>query len=328
MSDETTVAPETTALDTTAETAAPETVGAEGTTPPEAPTIEEREVEGRVNGQPFKIKVPTGFEIPWKRGNEEGHASFDEVLKSPNFERDYQHKMQALARERREFEAQRAREQVEIEARIDQAVENRRRLVEAEAQGGEVLERERLHQRLMATDTEYRKRWEESEEYRIRERLHAHDSERVTATQNVSTAEAIRGYIAGEATKYPGVDPERVAMLYGQALQTGRFGDRMHADDVDAILREEASVVERGRGTVMTELEQLKAELAALKADKTAETHNAKVAAAVERTTRPPVGQRPARGAVPGDAPFAKFDPAKESEQEFRARWNARYRVA
>lgn len=330
MSDETTTAtPDTEVLETTTTTeAAPAALGTEAPPVVETPVIEEREVEGRVNGQPYKIKVPAGFEIPWKRGSEEGHASFDEVLKSPNFERDYQHKMQKLARDRQEWEAQRERDRVEYEARREQAADNRRRMLEAAAQGGEALERERRHQQLLETDPDYRKRWDESEEYRIRERLSAHDTERTVLEQNLTTAEAIRGYIAREAEKYPGVDPARVAMLYGQALQTGRFGERVHADDVDAILREEANVVERGRGTVMTELDQLKAELAAIKAEKSAEAHNAKVAAAVERTARPQAGQRPARGAVPGEAPFAKFDPAKETEQEFRARWNARYRVA
>lgn len=330
MSDETTTAtPDTEVLETTTTTeAAPAALGTEAPPVVETPTLEEREIEGRVNGQPYKIKVPTGFEIPWKRGSEEGHASFDEVLKSPNFERDYQHKMQALARDKREWEAQRERERVEVTARNEQAAENRRRMLEAAAQGGEALERERRHQRLLETDPDYRMRWDESEEYRIRERIGAYDAERVTQAQNLTTAEAIRGYIAREAEKYPGVDPERVAKLYRQALQAGDFGDRIHADDVDAVLLEEAALVERGRGTVMTELEQIRAELAALKAEKAAGAHNAKVAAAVERTAKPQAGQRPARGAVPGEAPFAKFDPAKETEQEFRARWNARYRVA
>jgi hypothetical protein len=311
----------------TVETPAVETPAAEVEAPAGEPTavdtasaIEEREIAGQLNGQPYVLKVPKGFALPWKRGEETGFAPLEEIEKSPNFERDYQHKMQALARQRREIEQAAEAREVEYRARLEQAAENRRRMLEAASKGGEALDRERRHQELLETDPDYRKRWDESEEYRIRERLEAHRADRAEQEETHAQAEAISAYIAREATKYPGVDADRVRALYGMALQAGRF-TRMHADDIDALFRDEMALVERGRGTVMTEVESLKAKLAALEAERAAQAHNETVARTIERTGRAPAGQRPARGAVPSTAPFKPYDPHTESEAEFQARY-------
>lgn len=190
------------------------------------------------------------------------------------------------------------------------------------AQGGEAARRELEHQERMETDPDYRQRWDESEEFRIRQRMDAYSDEVAEVEETSAISDRIGQYIAAECQKYPGVDPDRVRTLYARALQAGAF-TRMHADDVDQVIRDEVAVIERGRAPVAGELETMRRQIADLQAQLAASSANARVVDAVDRAARPRVAV-PARGAVPGTAPFKPFDPATETEEQFRARWRAR----
>jgi hypothetical protein len=297
------------ATDTPAAPVVPDTSAVAATT---------RTIKGRVNGQPVEVVIPVGFELPVKRGKEETFAPFEEIEKAPLLQRDYTLKTQGIAQQRRELEARAA----ELEARNEQAREDRTRYLKAMEQGGEVAKREIEHLQRLELDPDYRARYEESEEFRISRKMEEHHETVDSLEVEAKTADRIRSYIADESAKYPGIDPERVAQIYGMALSSGRL-TRMHRDDVDEVIRGEVQLMQRGAAPVSGELETLKKEVARLSAALEAQAHNSKVVAAIDRTGKPPVGA-PGRGAVPGEAPFEPFNPDKESREQFQTRWNAR----
>jgi len=272
--------------------------------------------------QPFQI--PLGTRFPWKRGDETGFATVEEIAKSPMFERDYRHKTQELGvRERvladREAEIERAR--LEYETRIEAARTNQRRLVEAATQGGEAYAKELRHQEMMENDPEYRERYEQSEEFRIHQRLSEHDAESDKAARTQSTTERVRSYIAEQCAKVPGLDPDAIEEAYGRALRRGHA--RLHADDLDQIIAKERTRVEGLTQPLRGEVEGLKQQVANLSAQLQASAHNAGVSAAIDRATGATPG-RPANGAPPAPRGARKpFNPSTDNESEWLRNWNA-----
>lgn len=305
-----------TPVPTTAEGAAPagDAPAAEAT--PEPPKY----FEAMVEGKPFQI--PLNAQFPWKRGDETGFHSLEEIQKSPMFERDYRVKTQQLAEQRRQYEQRSAeveRREIELQARVEAATNARRRLIEAQAKGGAEYERELRHQELMETDADYRERFEQSEEFRINQRLTQHDAERDRAVRTERTTERVRDYIREACAKAPGVDPAKIERLYGAALRSGHAD--LTADAVDALIAEEVHGINAITKPIKSEVEALQKQIAALQTQLQATEHNGRTAAAIDRAKGTQPG-RPANGAPPAPRGAMKpFDPTKDDPDEYVKRW-------
>lgn len=299
---------------------------AEAATTTEPPVIPVRKITGRLNGQPYEVELPEGFEIPWKRGSEEGHASLDDYLKAPFLEKDYQHKMYRVGQERRTVEAMRA----EMQARNDLLVADRKALMEAAAQGGDAFARQLRHLELLETDPEYRQRTEDAHELRVRRAVDAFHEAEAEQDADQSTAARIQAYVQQEQAKYPGVDVGRVLSRYRQGIIAGDYRHpdgtpRFHADDIDAVFAEEASALQAAAAPVQTEVAQLRAKLADLERELATVRHNTTTRKALERTGKPPVGQPVGRSGVAAGAPDkpAPFNPDVETLADAEKRWAA-----
>lgn len=277
--------------------------------------------EATVDGKPFQI--PKSAQFPWKRGEETGFHTLDQITKSPQLYEDYQRKTAEVAAQRRaiqEQESQIERTRVEMEARLESARTARQRLIEAQAKGGAELERELRHQELMETDEEYRERFQQSEEYRISERLSKHDADQDRLARTESATQRASDYIRHACEAAPGVDPEKVRRIYALALQTG------HADldqaSVDRIIAEEKAGIDRTVQPLSTEMAALKKQVAELQAQLQANSHNARVTQAIDRATGAQPG-KPANGNPPAPkAGLKPFNPATDNEADWLRQWN------
>lgn len=286
--------------------------------PPEPPPY----FEAMVDGKPFQI--PRNAQFPWKRGDETGHYTLEQIQRSPFLLEDYGRKTRELAEQRRVVEERdrvAARRDAELTARIESVRTDRQRLVEAAKQGGEAFQRELEHQQRLETDEDYRTRFEESEEFRISQRVAEYDAEQARTQATETVAGRVRSYIAEACAKHPGIDPARVEDRYSQALRTG--GADLSADAVDAIVREEAAHVERLTVPLKGELDTLKQQVAALTAQLQASGHNAQTVAAIDRAKGSQAG-RPANGAPPAPTRAIKpFNPVTDDADDWLRRWKA-----
>lgn len=284
-----------------------------------APVVEY--FEAMVDGQPFQI--PKSAQFPWKRGDESGFHTLAEITESPYLKADYTRKMQELGEQRRQVlaaEGQNERIRVEMEARREAANTARQRLIEAQAKGGEALERELRHQELMETDEEYRERFSQSEEYRIDQRMRTHDAEVDRVARTESAVTRARDYIGQACAKHPGLDPKHIEAVYSMALQTGRAD--LTEDAVDAIIAEEVRRGQQLNQPLQTELDGLKKQVAELTAQLSANGHNANTSAAIARATGSQPG-KPANGNPPAPQRALKpFDPnGPLTEAQWKRAW-------
>lgn len=275
---------------------------------PAVPTIEE--IELQVGDAVQKLPADARFTAP------DGTTyTLDELRRSPLLMRDYTRKTQAVAEQRRALE----REQVEIRARAELLATNRKRLMDAYAQGGEALEKELRHQELLERDADYRQRFEESEELRVRREVEQYDTTSRQAEEAEAIARNARAYIARACAQHAGLlDPQEVASLYQHALSTGEAD--FTADSVDRIIARELQRAQRVTGPVQQELAALRAELAALKATATVTQGNAAVSAQIATAKAPKVGT-PAAGAVPVRGAVKPFNPATDDPAEWKRQW-------
>lgn len=286
---------------------------------PPAPAEPPQFFEAIVDGKPFQI--PRSAQFPWKRGDESGLMALDEFVGTPMRLKDYTQKTQAVAEQQRRIAAREQelqRLEVEHKARIESAKSNRQRLVEAAAQGGEAFQRELEHQQRMETDEDYRQRYEESEEWRIHQALEQHDEATARAAHAETVLERTRAYIAEACARHPGVDPRRIERLYGQALTAGQAD--LTQRDVDALITEELRVMQSAANPLKGELDTVKQELAALKAQLGAAQHNERTSAAITRATGNAPG-KPANGAPPAPAARKPFDPTTDNEADWIRNW-------
>lgn len=270
------------------------------------------EIEALLGDQPTKLRADLKFRV----GKDGQEISLKDALKSPLLLRDYTRKTQQLAEQRREME----RHDVEVRARGELLAQNRQRLMDAYAQGGDALAREMRHQELLEGDPEYRQRFEESEEYRVRQQMEAYEGTVATQERATNAADDARRYIAAECAKYPALDPAEIEAAYATALQAGRAD--LNASSVDRLIQRELQRVHRVTAPVSTELAQLKAELAALKATQTVQQHNAATAAQIGNAKAAAVGT-PSAGQVPITPGLKPFNPDTDDLQEYKRRWRA-----
>jgi len=281
--------------------------------PEPAPVPEPEYFVGRLNGEEYK--VPLGFELPIKRGEDVEWVRLTESQMRTMMHKDYSIKTaeassqrKDLERERREFVAQQAR----FEAQRTALEAERKELEEIRSDEGKYqafLE----HLDLMKNNPSYRKTAEEA----VRGRGDRAELEALREAQAneaaYDAAQMAQGWIdeIAKDPRFASVDSERVRAIYADALTTGRLTD-LQQGDVQKIFEQEAqSFQQRLAGSpLMKELDDLKAQLAALKEGRVADAHNAATTHALQRGKAPPLAPAGSPAApVPGSAPGKRFGP-------------------
>jgi myosin heavy subunit len=258
------------------------------------------EIEALLDGAPMKLRED--LQLPWKRGEETGTVSLREAINGYQREADYTRKMQAFSTERRSFEQTRldvetTRRQIEAERTAVQR--EMQRHLEALTSGDETkLERYNRHLEMLAGDEDYRKTYERSlkaEAYEAREGLHSELSQQ-------QYVQAVQADIADAVTRFSqelSMQPEQVDRVLaryetlvqqqGQAALTERTLRRL--------FDEEASYAQTVSTPFKSELEALKAEIAALKSGSQADAHNTRVRTTVQKATTARAAATPGGGA-------------------------------
>lgn len=231
-------------------------------------TVEEF-LEARRGDQPYQF--PKDVLLPWKRGTETGYAPVEEVLKSFMMEKDYRHKTQSLAEERRQAAIDRARivaEKVAIEQEREQL---RQAMVDPEK-----LEQYQAHYEQMRTNPVYRKFVEDALEKRVTQAELDVRLEGEREQVNREAAENLYNAIIETAKQYPGVDPERVREIYSKGLINGDIQEITEAS-IHQVYKQEADYTTRIVSPLQARLTELEAKLATVTSSKAAEAHNAAV---------------------------------------------------
>jgi hypothetical protein len=95
------------------------------------------------------------------------------------------------------------------------------------------------------------------------------------------------GWIETLAAEFPGVDPGRVASIYGQSLSSGKAS--LSQDEVRSIYRSEADYIASATKPLQDQLAELVAKIDLLSESKAAEKHNEATQHAVKRAKATPV---------------------------------------
>lgn len=276
-------------------------------------------IAGKVGDAEFQI--PKGLLVPQKHRGEITYRPIEEILKDGQREIDYQHKMELVGRQRRDAETRLTAvkaEEARVAARAQWVAEQDAEMREAQkdpdkwAAYQQSLEMYQSNPRYrQMVDDALAKRETDAE-------LAVHrDREMETATQQ--GAEMAYGWITGMATEFPGVDPERVRLLYVDALKLERAD--ISPEAVRAIYQAEAGYVQQASGPLMTQLATLKAQVEALTAAKAAEQHNATTQHALTRGKTPPLA---VSGAPPAPAPPVRERFSLDRLAEKNAEWAKR----
>lgn len=268
-------AEETTA--TTPEGAAAEAAGA---TPEQV-----AEIEGRLNGQPYKL--PANLELPWKRGNETGFASIEQIRKEHMLERDYRMRTSELAEQRRGFEAEKLeiekhRRQMEVERQFVER-ENQRLMEALTHPDPTVREKHARHLDALQNDPAYREAYQKSLKADAYEAVQQFEQEHAQEQQVASILEDIQTTALRFAEEFPGVDLQRAVTRYGQAVAEGRAP--LTEGALRAVFQDEHAYLQRSVTPFQSELDALKAEIAQLKSGTKATEHNQSVRTTIAKQT-------------------------------------------
>lgn len=273
---------------------------------PGASAAEVQEFIDAMDGEtPFKI--PARLRIPLKRGETVEYETIEDIRKRGMLELDYRHKTAELARQRRDDEARRtqfAANEARVKARETWLAEREAEMVEAQKDPEkwdaylEVQRQYRDNPRFrQVMDDALAKRETDAENSVYREREYA-----AVVSEGVSAAAQ---WIEQLAPQFAGVNPERVRVIYAQALTAGQAS--LDPAEVRAIYEREARYLSESQTPLQTELATLKARLEAMEASTAAEKHNAGTAHALSRAKTPPVaatGRPPAPAGAPATGRF------------------------
>ena len=269
-------------------------------------------IECKLGDEAFQL--PEGVRIPLKRGDETEYVPIEEVRKRGMLEQDYRAKTTELSNERRAFEASQATAAT-AQARLD-AKEKYLTEQEAEIKAAlsdpESAEQYQQHLQMLRDNPMYRKTWEERwanrETAAERDALLATQDERVV--QEASTTAL--GWIEKLATDFDGVDPGRVASIYGQRLSAGQAS--LDISDVRSIYQAEADYLAGASKPLRDQLANLSAKIDALTASQTAEEQNQTTRHAVKRAKTVPVATGAGAPATTPTTP-GKFGPNELAEK-------------
>lgn len=229
-------------------------------------TVEEF-LEARRGDAPYQF--PKDVLLPWKRGTESGYAPVTEVLKSFMLEKDYRHKTQSLAEERRAAAIDRARIVAE-----KAAVEAEREALRGAMLDPEKLEQYQAHYEQMRTNPVYRKNVEDALRMSVVEAELNVRLEGERDQVNREAAENLYNAIVDTAKQYPGVDPDRVRSIYSKALISGDITE-ITEESIHQVYKQEADYVKQTVSPLQATVDALTAQVAALTGAKAAEAHNA-----------------------------------------------------
>jgi hypothetical protein len=301
-----------------AEEATPAVVAAVTAAAADAGQTVEEFLEARRGDQPFQF--PKDVQLPWKRGSETGFAPVTEVLKSFMLEKDYRHKTQTLADERRQSAIEKARITAE-----KQAIEQEREQLRAAMIDPEKLEQYQAHYEQMRTNPVYRKMVEDALDKRVTEaelnvRL---DEEREQV--NREAAENLYSTIVETAKQYPGVDPERVRQIYAKGLVSGDIKE-ITEESIHQVYKQEADYTSRIVSPLQAELTELRTQIAALSSAKVVEAHNANTDKKLAQAKATPVVAAVGNGTAVGtSSPPTQFKPFTNNDYSDKIReWSKR----
>ena len=289
----TTETPAEEVVETTAEVvegAAVEEAAAAVETAGETETVTEavqKFIEGKLGDEVFQL--PEGVQVPLKRGDTTEYVPIEEVLKRGMLEKDYTAKTTELSNKQRAFDASQATAAT-AQARLD-AKEKYLTEQEAEIKAAlsdpESAEQYQQHLQMLRDNPMYRKTWEgrwaNQETEAERDALRADQDARVVKDASTTAL----GWIETLATEFDGVDPGRVASIYGQRLSAGQAS--LDISDVRSIYQTEADYLAGASKPLRDQIATLSAKFDALTASQTAEEQNQTTRHAVARAKTVPV---------------------------------------
>lgn len=268
-----------------------------------------------LDGKPFKLRAD--LQIPWKRGQETGFHTLDEIKRAGMMGRDYSTRMHEFKTERAAFAASQDewnREKVRQETRFKALERDTEMWRDARSDPtGEKWTKYLEHRELYAADENYRNAFDRSIDADVADAEKAYEVQAKSQVISGNIASDAAEYITSLAEKFAGVDPNRVTKQYVEAWKEAAaeqdparkqryiayLKSPKSVDDLYTAAHEEAS---RLTAPLTSQLESLKQELAALKAAQQASEHNDRTRAAINgsRTSTP---GRPASGVPVGESP-------------------------
>lgn len=316
----------------TTETPAPEPVrepesqpSAESSPPAPAqePAVAPEMFVGRVGEQEFK--VPVNFEIPLKRGDEIEWVPVGEAQKRGMLEKDYRAKTTDLSTQRQQLERQVAEANAiaQRHAARERLLAERERRIQEMVRDPEGLEQYNEHLEQYRNNPIYRKAIDDSldaellkADTQVSQELQYAEAVDAAAAQAVTWIDEI-----GQRPEFAGVDKSRVRETYARELQ--QQSARFDPTEVERIFRSEAKYRQQvlEDSPLRRELEELKAQVAAQKAQQQASVHNQTVQNAIARARTPNVA--PA-GAPSAPAPKPNASPifGRDQLEDRISAWN------
>ena len=308
---------------------------AAGATPAQQEAAKQSAIQAMLDGKPFDIDPR--LQLPFRRGNETVYFPVSEAIRFHMNHKDYtsgkarlEQRESEFARQQREVDVQRRA----FEARQQAFQEEQERFMKAySGDDPEEADRYRRHLENMR-DPEYRRMYEDSIAKRERDAADEMESELNRYDESQSVAQDVASFIRDfGARNFPGIEPEMVQQMYGEALSSGALkwpaAEGRALDDalrtlvpqqVRTLFQQEAERRSRYTAPVMSELEQLRQEVAALKGGRTADDHNSRTRTAITRS-RNPVGA-PANGGTP-PAPGGRTAPKPFTSDQLDERKSA-----
>jgi predicted transcriptional regulator len=286
---------------------------------PETPAeVAQAFIEARLGEDVFQI--PEGVKLPLKRGKDVDYRDLKEVLADGMRLNDYSRNMNELRDQRSAFE----RQQAEAERAVRKNAEKEKYLSERENEIKQALsdpesaQKYEQHLQQLRDNPMYRKVWEENwanrETKAELETLQEQRDQQIV--QEASTR--VRSWIEDLASDFPGVEPGRVAQIYGQRLSSGQAS--LDLSHVREIYRSEADYLSKATSPLQDQLAELAAKIDSLSETKAAERHNETTAHALNRAKTPRVATSSGAPATT-PKPVTKFGP--NELQERNSEWVA-----
>lgn len=270
-------------------------------------------IEARRGDEPFQL--PEDVLVPLKRNGKIEYTPITQVMTEGMLERDYRLKTADLAAQRLTDEDARAKIKSEQEW-----LEQERQRLEHAGQDQTAFDDFQEHLRMMRESPRYRQMYQDQRDKRqtdARLEVYEGNAQSEAVQRGVQT---VRTMIEDTATRYPGINAERIRQQYGDYLktadpqQTSLTREAIQAH-LDGLFQREAAYVAQVKEPMGAELAAIKQELAALTA--TMQGTNKQTTHAVQRGKAP--NTAPVNGNPPGPTtrqpptPFPIRDLAKRN---------------
>ncbi|HKR56934.1 MAG TPA: hypothetical protein VJS20_11595 [Gemmatimonadales bacterium] len=280
-------------------------------------------LEAYLDGKPYQ--VPKGLTFKLKSGQVVTEKSLDALHKEGMLYHDYQNRTQVLSRQERELQGRIAKADAQLaaaKAREEWVREQEAGMLEAQ-KDPKKWEAWQQYQHQYQTNPMFRKMADDALAkretdaelgvYRQQEDARIVDGGVQWAMSAITTL----------GKEFPGVDPDRVRERYGALVANGQAD--LTFQDLRGVFEYEKAYVDKTSAPINAALEQMRAELDALKAGKAAETHNATTAHALERAkainTAPGGGGPPAPARAPERKPIP---PTRQAHEDAVRDWASR----